>query len=270
MSDTNNSSMCPPKYDGKGGQCVILSTMQFKAWLASKGASAVITAGFNATLPPSEAARAGLDSTIADQKKQIDALDENAKGMYGIILAMTTPSMMHKIILEQKADADWPTGKFNNVWNKMLEDEQPDDETAEYEMEEDLRKIRLPKKKDPKVILEDIAAIEIQYAINLMDKQRAALVLRVGRDNYPVAMTITNSQVCALSGRGITAKELNDAMHKQWRVTWGTKTPDTKKCYDDGGHETAPTDVDKTGDANHGAKSMKCYHCGSDKHYTKD
>ena len=132
MSDTNTSSMRPPpKYDGKGGQSFILWTMQFKAWLASKGALDVTIAGFNAKLPNAEADRAGLNPVVADDKKQIEALDANAKGMYGIILAMTTPSMMHKIILEQKSDADWPTGKFNNVWNKMLEDEQPDDEKAE-------------------------------------------------------------------------------------------------------------------------------------------
>lgn len=91
----------------------------------------------------------------------------------------------------------------------------PDDETAEYEIEEDLRKIKLPKKKDSKVILEDIAANEIQYAITMTDKHKAALVLRVGRDHYPVVMTITNSQVRAAQGRGATAKELTDAMHKQ-------------------------------------------------------
>ena len=147
MSDTNNSSMRPPKYDGKGGQSFILWTMQFKAWLASRGAADVTTAGFNATLPGAEADRASLDPTNGGEKKQIEALDANAKGMYGLTLAITTPSMMCKIILEQKADADWPNGKFNNVWNKILEDEQPDDETAEYKMEEDLRKIRLPKKK---------------------------------------------------------------------------------------------------------------------------
>ena len=238
--------------------------------MASRGAADVLTPGFNGTLHNAESNRAGLDASIDAQKKKIEALDANAKGMYGIILAMTTPSMMHKIILEQKTDADWPTGKFNNVWNKILEDEQPDDETAEYEMEEELRKIRLPKKKDPKVILEDIAGLEIQYAITMTAKQKAALVIRVGRDHYPVVVTITNSQVRATYARCPTAKELNDAMQKQWRVTWGMRTQDTKKGCDDGGHETALTDVDKTSNANHGGKSMTCYHCGSDKYYAKD
>ena len=75
----------------------------------------MLAAGFNATLPNAEVDRSGLDPTVDAQKKQIDALDDNAKAMYGLMLAMITPSMMHNIILEQKVDADWPTGKFNNV-----------------------------------------------------------------------------------------------------------------------------------------------------------
>ena len=66
MSDTNNSSMRPPKYDEKGGQSFILWMMQFNTWLASKGALAVLAAGFNATLPNTGTYRSGQDIAIAD------------------------------------------------------------------------------------------------------------------------------------------------------------------------------------------------------------
>ena len=56
-------------------------------------------------------------------------------------MALETPKMMNKIMLEQRRDVEWPTGIFTNMWNAILKDELPDNATTEMEMEDDLRKL---------------------------------------------------------------------------------------------------------------------------------
>ena len=83
-----------------------------------------------------------LDEANSSQKKQIRARDLNAKGVHSLIQALETPELMNKIMLEQIRDVKWPGGKFSNMWDAIVEDEQPDDVVAEMSMEDDLRKLR--------------------------------------------------------------------------------------------------------------------------------
>ena len=78
------------------------------------------------------------------------ACDLNAKGVHSLIHALETPEQMNKIMLEQIRDLNWSGGKFSNMWAAILEDEQPDDVTYAMTIEDDLRKLRLLKTKDPK------------------------------------------------------------------------------------------------------------------------
>ena len=57
--------------------------------------------------------------------------------------------MMNKVMLEQQLDVEWPSGIFTNMRELVLADELPDDAATETEMEDDLRKCKLPKDKDP-------------------------------------------------------------------------------------------------------------------------
>ena len=55
-------------------------------------------------------------------------------------------------------------------------------------------KIKLPKnKKDPKELLTDIAATEVQYKCKLNERKKPVVVLQVGRNDYSVIMTMTGS-----------------------------------------------------------------------------
>jgi hypothetical protein len=142
--------------------------------------------GFKATLPDAE--DTVLDESKDIEKKQKRARDLNAKGVHSLIQALETPEQMNKIMLEQISDTKWPGGKFSNMWDAILEDEQPDDVTSAMTMEEYLRKLRLPKTKDPKSLRDAIAAIEVQCSTPLTEVRRKAVVLRAGAADYASIM----------------------------------------------------------------------------------
>ena len=162
MADSNSNSfgIRVPKYNGKGGPHFTMFKMKFKAYLAEKKLAEILLGGFKATLPDAE--DTVLDETKDNEKKQKRARDLNAKGVHSLIQALETPEQMNKIMLEQITDLKWPGGKFSNMWEAILEDEQPDDVTSAMTMEDDLRKLRLLKTKDPKSLRDTIAAIEVQ------------------------------------------------------------------------------------------------------------
>ena len=112
--------------------------------------------------------------------KESRAQDLNARGIYALIQALETPELMNKIILEHMRDVKWPGGKFSDMWDDINEDEQPNDVVAEMSMVDDLRKLRLPRTKDPKTLRDAIAAIEVQYEIPLTEVRKTAVVLRAG------------------------------------------------------------------------------------------
>ena len=61
------------------------------------------------------------------------------------------------------------------------------------EMEDDLRKLKLPKDKDPKELLADMAAFEVQYKCRITDIRKVAVVLRAGTRHYAVTMTMSST-----------------------------------------------------------------------------
>ena len=164
--------------------------------------------------------------------------------------------MMNKVIEEQDHDPDWPGGKFTRIWARIKADEKPDDTMAELELDEDLRKITLSRKKDPKDLLAEISAIEIKFGIKISAVKKAASILRAGQRDYAQVMTITCTIMLATHKREATPEELVDSMHKQWRIQ-GNKERTSKKVEDDG-HETALADVNENG--------ARCYECGSPHH----
>ena len=152
MADSNSNSygIRVRKYNGKGGPHFTMWRMKIKAYLAEKKLAEILLDGFKATLPDAEDTI--LDQGVPKDKKEIRARELNAKGVYALIQALETTELMNKIMLEQIRDTKWPGGKFSDMWNAINEDEQPDDVVAEMSMEEDLKKLRLPKTKDPKTL----------------------------------------------------------------------------------------------------------------------
>ena len=99
-------------------------------------------------------------------------------------MSFETPEMMNKITKEQDHDPDWPGEKFTRIWTRIKEDEKPDDKIAEFELDEDLRKIKLSRKKDPKDLLAKILTVEIKFGIKIGDVKKLSTILRAGKRDY--------------------------------------------------------------------------------------
>ena len=92
------------RYNGKRGHHFTMFTVKFKAYAAEKNLSAIMLPGFRKTLPGTEGVV--LNETDVDEKKKIKALEIYAKGVHALIVALETPEMMNKIMLEKKRNAD--------------------------------------------------------------------------------------------------------------------------------------------------------------------
>ncbi len=64
-------------------------------------------------------------------------------------------------------------------------------------MKDNLRKVKCVKTRDPKKVLDDIVAVEVQYGCPLSDKKKNAVVGRAGRKNYAAVMVVTRTMVKA-------------------------------------------------------------------------
>ena len=177
MSDSNSNSygIQIPKYNGKHMHQFTMWVMKFRAYLASQKLLPILLPMFKDSLPDVEDT-ALVETDTNDQLEQ-KALDMNAKGVNALIMALETPEMMNKILLEQQSGAKWMDGKFSRMWAAILSDELPDDDVAEMEMEDDLRKLKLPKVKDSKDFLADMAAIEVWYKCKMTEIRKVAVIL---------------------------------------------------------------------------------------------
>ena len=110
-----------PKYYGKTGRSLILWSRKFKSWLASNGCGAILESGFSASLPRSELSRNELDPAVPEEKRQIKALDQNAKAISGFALAMHDMMILRKIMVHKFDEADWPSGHFTKMWEIIFE-----------------------------------------------------------------------------------------------------------------------------------------------------
>ena len=68
-----------------------------------------------------------------------------------------------------------------------------EDDVAGMEMEDDLRKLKLPKDKDPKELHTDTAAIEIQYKCKMTKIRKVAIILPSGTKDYTVIIPMTST-----------------------------------------------------------------------------
>lgn len=200
-----------------------------------------------------------LDENDPAEKAQKVALTKNRNAMNKLVSALGTVELMNMVMLEKKRDSDWPSGKFPPVYKEIKDLFAPDDDIAEMERDEELSKIGLEKKKDPKKLLEEIAAIEVRYGCALSQAKKAAVIIRAGKRDYAAVMTVTGTAIGTAKSRAATANELTAEMHKQWRIMGNTSGAGKKgdDDDDDSGHETALTTTNC---------GPKCYNCGKNGH----
>ena len=79
---------------------------------------------------------------------------------------------------------------------------------AEMELDEDLRRIDCSKRKDPKLFLDKISALNIRYGIAITTTGKCAVILGVGQKD-------SNTVITATKNRETKTQEMLDVMHKQ-------------------------------------------------------
>ena len=77
---------------------------------------------------------------------------------------------------------------------------------SEFQLYEDLRKITLSRKKDPKNLLAEILALEIKFEIKIRAVKKAATILCAGKRDYAQVTTITRKITKATHKRETTPK----------------------------------------------------------------
>ena len=150
---------------------------------------------------------------------------------------------MNKVIEEQDHDQDWPGGKFTRIWTRIKEDENFDDTMAKFELDEDLRKITLSRKKDLKDLLARILAVEIKFGIKIGNIKKVATVLCAENMDHAQVMTTTCMIKKATHKGEATPKEMVVAIHTQWWIR--EKRESANKKVEDAGHESALIDVNE-------------------------
>ena len=71
----------------------------------------------------------------------------------------------------------------------LLERFAPSDAIAEMNMEDELAKLKINGKDDPRGIDDEIAKIKMRYGVPLSDSRKAAIIMRAGRKNYASTLT---------------------------------------------------------------------------------
>jgi hypothetical protein len=124
--------------------------------------------------------------------------------------------------------------------------------------------MKLGPKKDPRELLNELAAIECRYSLELTDSKKKAVVLRLGGQTY-ASIIATTTMIHRSKGTTLACDTLLEEMHIQWRLAGGKSKNDdkdsdkddevaliasTKKGGKKGGKKTTNPDADKT-----------CNHC---------
>ena len=91
----------------------------------------------------------------------------------------------------------------------------PDDTMTKMELDEDLRRIGLSKRKDPKLLLAKMLALNIRYGITITNTKKCAMILPAGQKDHAAVVTITSTIITTTKSREVTPQEMIHTMHKQ-------------------------------------------------------
>ncbi len=132
---------------------------------------------------------------------------------------METLQIINIILLERNRDPNWPSGKFTTVRNKIRKRFSSDDNVAMLDMYQDTPKIKLTKRKDPKTLPYNIAAIKVQWRCALLDKKKEVVVVCMDKFNDSVVIKVTGTMVISVHVSGTISEELVVEMYKQFHIS---------------------------------------------------
>ena len=217
---SNSTNSKPPQFNGKKGDAWTMWRMKYEADQGMKGFLEALQPKFASKLPMTE--EADLDLQKADQKKQSKAVETNRKAMMQSASAFNTMPLMNKLACEKRRDKDWLSGKAHRVWAALLKEYEPEDTMAEMELKLALNKLKLGPSKDPNDLLNELAAIECRYSLELTDSKKKAQVMRLGGKVY-ASVIATTTMIHRSQGKVLTCETLLEEMHTQWRLGGGKR-----------------------------------------------
>ena len=107
-----DSRVRAPEFDGKDGSYARFM-IKWQAFAQISGFSEALVASYNDVLPGTQ--HEVLDATNSDEKKKMDALKVNAKGMYYLTLSLKSATVQNMVMQEMRCDTEWPVGLAYNV-----------------------------------------------------------------------------------------------------------------------------------------------------------
>ena len=245
----------PPAFDGKK-KSFLQWKLRFQMHVSAAGCIAALDKAIKADFPAKESDAATTTNAVEKM-----AVKNNAMVMQALLCALDKNNMNHAMV-EIQADKDWPTGKAYKVWERLLEDYQPDDITSEVELESAIMNIMLAKGANPKSLMDKLASLEAQYRTTISEAKKKAIVWRAGSgQEYGSVITLTNDMAMMMAKKPATAQELCTAMHRQWRMSAGN-TDDG-----DAGNKVGETALAAMGS---GKFTGKCFLCNNNGHIRAD
>ncbi len=129
--------------------------------------------GFESKLP-------GKEIGPFDSDNEKEAVELNKKAMGQFIQAFSNMSLLNKVNLERKADNNFPSGRVWKFWQEMKDEYNPDNSIPEAELELEMDRLCLNKKKNPRKIIKEIASCKVKYGIPVSDSKKIAQLIHLG------------------------------------------------------------------------------------------
>ena len=263
---SENKSITLPTFSGKDEAFQVWWT-KFRALATAKGFAKTLF-GRDPDLPEND--QVTLEPDKDQDKLKIEAKKMNSLGMAYLLQAFKSEA---NISLPYKTmDRDWPGGLAYATVGKLLAIYKPDDTVTEVEVYEKLLNVKMKKNADPKVLFEQVAAIQNWYNTDskkLPKEQVIAVVLKAAPKEYASVLTAEQNT----RGTALELSHLRAVMNKYYRQV-------NKKSGggSDGGDDELAL-AGKDGKNNNGGKGSdkfkkkftgKCHECGKVGHMARD
>ena len=133
-------------------------------------------------LPTREDEVEALDPANETDKKKIRSASHNDIMMACYIMSFATAGLLRMI--EKSKSEEWPSGQAWMVTKLLLKKYKPTDRISKSELDSDLMNLKLKVENDPATLFEAIAALEVQYEVELDLDRVVPIMMRVSPELY--------------------------------------------------------------------------------------
>lgn len=202
-----------PLFDGDEDKFTIWWS-RFTAVAKLKGFSRALDPAGEVELPDYETE--AYDETTEEGKKKKAAVRRNDVAMSCFTIVFTTEALMGLVYKAQ--DVMWPNGLAHKLATELKKQYRPDDRISRVEMRARLNKVHMKKGANPKVLFEQLAAVQNTFKdseITVNEEDMIAVVMGQAPKEYTTILS-TEQQ---LRGDELKLADLERAMNYHWRIS---------------------------------------------------